>query len=257
MAKQAQSTVKSLRKSWRQEGRIARSRMLTFSLVLLAAIGGLNFFAENFAQASQQLVHDGLSTGDLKPENIVDEIRILLSKVLLIVAPLLGLCAAVAVTSELLQAGFSWNISRVAPDFKRISPMQSIRRYVQSTYWNFVSGMLLKGVSVLAISVCVLWSERAAILQLYEMESIVAGGSKLLLRLGGKAAFALVVVGIVDFAIRRWLYERALEETSKQRKSQESDEQRASSLSTKSISDSERRQYQEHHVGRDQTSSLR
>ena len=172
---------------------------------------------------------------------LVDQLRTICFRVLMALLPCFAICIAVTILAELLQIGVLFAPSKLAPDFRRISPTHGLQRYAEGKYWSMIAGMLLKGIAILAIGCWAFWSERNGIVSLaiQREELLLPAAVSTLARTGLKLFGGLLVIGVIDFGVRRWLYERALRNSAKNRQ-RESRTTRATS-----IVDTHRRQFRQ------------
>jgi flagellar biosynthetic protein FlhB len=132
-----------------------------------------------------------------------------------VVLPVLGLLAFWAVAGHVGQIGFLFLPHRLIPDGERLQPSRGFQRVFSSTNLaSFLSGILQTSV-VAVVAAWGLWGERQRLVTLGELDvgPLAVASVEIAWGVCLKAALALVVLGIADYAYQRWKYVRELRMT--------------------------------------------
>lgn len=205
-------TPRRLREA-RKKGQVVVSRDLAAALSLLAVAGGLHVFGPMLigglrAGLSRSLsaIHE-MGAGDAMPAVIGTGWSFFGAA-----APLMIFVMAAAMAATLAQVGFLFTgeTLRIRPE--RLDPFEGIRRAFSMPTFVGITGGLAKGAVILGVLAASLWQDRATLAglsmrDLPEALGIVSGTAISLL---GKTALALLALGLVDWAYRRWQHLRDL-----------------------------------------------
>jgi flagellar biosynthetic protein FlhB len=208
------------RKRAREKGQVARSADLGGSIVVVTGLltisivgpqivdAGANTFRAMFAEIAQS----GHATSGAGLNSLM---HIALSAILLGVAPVAGACLAAGLLAGVAQVGLHPTPQALKPDFRRINPASGLKNLVGpnavfealktiakvAIVGAFAALALLPGLTGLAADVGI--SPGAL--------GTLAGGSAL--AVAQHAAFAYVLVGILDYAWKRHRHEKQLKMT--------------------------------------------
>jgi flagellar biosynthesis protein FlhB len=211
------------RKRAREKGQVARSPDLGGSLVLIAGLLALSTMGSRIVEAGaasfREMLHDIPHSGQATTAAGLNGLmHSALSTIVLAVAPVAGACMLTGVLAGVAQVGFRPTTHALKPDFRRINPTSGLRNLLgpnlifealkalaKVAVVGLVAGLaILPGLSSLASEVGispgalgVLFGQRA-------------------LGIAQHAAFAYLVIGILDFAWKRRRHERLLRMTKQQ-----------------------------------------
>ncbi len=203
------------REESRRQGHVARSADLSAAVVLLAAVLSLEFGGRLFAgglAAGLKGVLGGLAAVDGDREQLLLQVGGAFTSSLLGILPFLASVCAAALAAGLVQSGFLFTTAPLAPDLQRLHPLAGLGRiFSLRSAARLLAGLLKLGTVALVVWLT-LWGERARLLELGRrpVEEILGTGTALLLKVGLRAALALLVLGLLEYGYQRWQYERDL-----------------------------------------------
>jgi flagellar biosynthetic protein FlhB len=149
------------------------------------------------------------------PEFIAEQSRGIFSELAKAVLPILAALLAVGIGSHLVQFGFLFLPTRLAPDFDRINPLKGFSRIFS------LSNLVRLGfgiVKILLVAIVAFWSlynRRAEIMAVGALEApqIASFLTSIVLSTSLKIAGALFVVALVDYLFQWWKHEQDLKMT--------------------------------------------
>ena len=235
------------RKRARDKGQVARSSDLSGSLVLLAglmvvAITGsriVSGVSEAFRGIFAKISHPGVASS---AAGLSELMHFALTTIMAAVLPIAAACVGAALIVGVAQVGFRPTPQALKPDFKRINPVSGAK--------NLISvNLIFEAVKAVAkIAVVGAAAALAIIPGLRALSSTVGvAPSQVGALLGGRgmeiaehAAFAYVLIGVIDYAWKRWRHEKQLKMTKQEVK----DESRQYGVSSEVKAAQRRRQMQ-------------
>ncbi|MED5619856.1 flagellar biosynthesis protein FlhB [Ideonella sp. BN130291] len=125
-------TEKKLRKA-RADGQVPRSRDLSHFAAVAACGGMLVAFAPRLGGWLRDLMAEALrfDAQALQSADVMtDRLGPLVAKMLMVVLPLGGVMAAVAVASGVLSGGWNWTMKPLAPQFGKLNPLKGVQNLV-------------------------------------------------------------------------------------------------------------------------------
>jgi flagellar biosynthetic protein FlhB len=206
------------RKKAREEGQVARSPDLVGAVILLGVLWAVPGQASRLAAQLSDYCVGTLATaarGTMSPEGLGELAGRSLFQLGALAWPVLGLIAAGALASNVLQVGFHFTTKPMQPKFARLDPFQGLRRLV--TVRSAVE--LLKGLAKVVLLGIIGWNyvrgHRDDLLRLgvSPRELIAPRIGDLGYGLALRMAAALAVVAALDYAYQRWQLERSLRMT--------------------------------------------
>jgi flagellar biosynthetic protein FlhB len=203
------------REEARQEGNVSRSADLSSAVLLVAAVGFLMAFGPSFiAQFGKLMAHllENLHGFDPAPDAMSGELRRLIAILGMLMAPFLLAMIAAALAVNLVQVGFLFTTRVFEPNPDKLNPITGLRRiFSLRGLIRSVFG-ILKLTVVLVVVGLSLWAERAALIGLgeAEFETVAATWGSTSLTIAMRAAVALLILALLDFAYQRWQYGRDL-----------------------------------------------
>jgi flagellar biosynthesis protein FlhB len=205
------------RKRAREKGQVARSSDLGGSIVVVTGLLMLSVIGPQVVDAGAatlramfaEIAQSGHATS---AAGLSDLMHTALSAMLLAVAPIAGACLAAGVVAGVAQVGFRPTAHVLKPDFRRINPASGLKNLVGP---NAVFEAL-KTVAKLAVVGAV-----AALALLPGLTSLAADvgispaglgalSGRSALAVAQRAAFAYLLVGVVDYAWKRHRHEQQL-----------------------------------------------
>ena len=214
------------RQEARKKGQVAKSPELSGALVLLAMAIALHMALTSGVAYNefQQAVHQAFAFNphpdgmDLHTANLW-QMKIAMA-VLILVAPALLAALAVGMIANIAQVGLSFTPETMAPDFKRLNPMNAVKRIFS------VHGTvdLAKGLLKTTLIAWICWSTLrdnmpliASSLQL-PFTSFLEQIGGVLWTLGLHVCFALAFIAVADYAYQRYDFEKNMKMTREEMK---------------------------------------
>ena len=200
----------------REKGQLARSRDLGHFGAIGAGVALLTWFAPELTQGSTRLLVDGLrfdADAVLRPAALLERLSSAgLQMLWLMLLPMLGAVAAVALAAGLLSGGWNFTLQPIKPNFSHLDPLGGLRRVVsvnQLTNTLKASFMAVVMGTVAGLYLAQNWPNHVQLLAMPLPAALAAGGD---LVLGGLLLVAAVmaVFALVDVPLQRRLLLRRL-----------------------------------------------
>jgi flagellar biosynthesis protein FlhB len=211
------------RKRAREQGQVARSPDLGGSVVLVTGVLVVGLTGARTMQAGGEtlravladIAHPARVTSAAGLNGLMHSA---LDTILLTVGPVAGACLVAGLVAGVAQAGFRPTAQALKPDFRRLNPISGARNLFGP---NFVFESLKAVVKVAIVAAVAAF---ALLPGLTELASIVGVDPRALGAMSGsralgiaeRAAFAYVLIGLVDYAWKRRRHERELRMTKQQ-----------------------------------------
>ncbi|RVU46295.1 flagellar biosynthesis protein FlhB [Rubrivivax rivuli] len=212
--RQLPATERKLKKA-REEGQVARSRDLGHFAALGGAVALLAALAPVLSNWMSELVTQGLrfdAANVQNPSRMLERLGEQTLSMLVVLVPLFGVMAAVALASGLLAGGWNFSMKALEPKFDKINPISglgrvfSVDQMTQTLKASFLS--LLLGV-LGGVYLWMHWYEHATLLAQPLATALGSAGTLmrngLLMMVGLLAAFAIVDVPLQRFMLARRL----------------------------------------------------
>lgn len=192
--KQLPATERKIRKA-REEGQVARSRDLGHFAALGVGLAAIGAFAPELNAWLTRLMAQGLrfdAASIAQPQGMVEHLADQSLQMLLLLLPLGGLMALLALAAGLLSGGWNFSMKALEPKFEKISPLAGIKRLFSGE--NMIQTLKACGLALVlgAVGTAYLvlrWNDVAA-MQLMPLPTALAGG-------GGLLQFGLLTLGVV------------------------------------------------------------
>ena len=215
--KTEEPTAKRLQEA-RKRGQIPVSKELGLALGLVGLFGMLSFAANYLLQGYSEIMRAGLRltaypSGD--PIFLMSKVAALALKA----APLIIIPAAavgiLGLAAGALQTKFNFSPEALKPSFKKLDPIQGLKRLVGYKGLFEVIKELIKVTVVGAAAYLVLWPQKEALAQLVGAQpwTILAYLGGLVLKLGFATAGAYLLLAIIDVMFQRFSTGRDLRMT--------------------------------------------
>ncbi len=208
------------RQEARKKGQVAKSADLNGALVLTAGLFAITMLAPTVVSgagnamsgAFERISHSGEITTAAGLHGLLNDV---IHTLLVTVAPIAGVCMCVGVLANVAQIGFKPSMKAIKPDFKRINPVSGAKNLFGKRVF-FETGKSLAKVAVVGIVAAI-----ALIPQITHLGASVGTPPWALARLMGsgamsvaqRAAFAYLVIGIIDAVYQRRRHEKMLRMT--------------------------------------------
>lgn len=211
------ATVKR-RKKAREEGQVARSSELVGSVVLFVLLWALQAMVPPLAGRVTEFCTRTIASageGSLGPDRLPHLLGQTLVQVGLVAGPLLGLAAAAALASNVMQVGWHFSAGKLLPRWSRLDPFAGFRRLF--TARSAVE--LAKGIAKLLIVAYSGWhfivQHQASLMQLTVTmpAQIFPQVGQLAYQMALQMVATLTLLAALDYAYQRWQLERSLKMT--------------------------------------------
>jgi flagellar biosynthetic protein FlhB len=206
------------RRKARDEGQIARSSELVGAGILLGLLCSLHSLIPTLAsQAGEYWVRtfQAAGRGSMSAGALDQLAGLCFFQVGKMAGPVLGLVAAGALATNLMQVGFSFNTSRLQPNFGRLDPLKGIGRLFTPR-----SGVeLIKGFIKVGVVATVGWHyfsghrDSLALLAVTDPVLIAPHVGELTYGMALRMVATLALVAAADYTYQRWQLERSLRMT--------------------------------------------
>ena len=202
----------------REQGNVARSQDLSSGLALLAALLGLWLLAgrmwRNLIQAMHHYLDDTLQVLPTR-----DTVAYVSAEVVwytaIVVLPFMLVMLVAGVAANVLQVGFLMTAQPLQPKFDRLNPISGLRRFVSARVFVELVKSILKLVVITAIVWYGVRNRLGEVLYTVHLqpESLAWAVSSLVVAIWWRVVLAMLILGILDYGVQRWMYERELRMT--------------------------------------------
>jgi flagellar biosynthetic protein FlhB len=211
------------RREARKKGQVARSQDLGGSLVLIAGLLALSITgprivdsgAATFREILGEIAHSGRATS---AAGLSELMHSALSTIALTVAPVAGACVLAGVATGVAQVGLRPTPQALKPDFSRINPASGLRNLVGPNAIFEVIKALVKVAIVGAVAALALIPGLEGLASQVGISPVALGlifGERAL-GIAQHAAFAYLLVGLVDYGWKRYQNEKKMRMTKQQ-----------------------------------------
>jgi flagellar biosynthetic protein FlhB len=235
------------RKRAREKGQVARSTDLGGSLVLIAGLLAISVMgsrivegvAASFREILAEVAHPAQATSAAGLNGLMHSA---LSTIALAVAPIAATCALTGVLAGVAQVGVRPSTQALKPDFRRINPASGLRNLLGP---NAIFEALKAVAKVAVVAAVAAVALLPGLTTLAARVGISPGALGVLLgqsalSIAQHAAFAYLLIGVLDYAWKRRRHEQMLKMTKQQVK----DETRQYGVSSEVKAAQRRRQMQ-------------
>src|SRR5271166_382577 len=211
------------RKRAREKGQVARSADLGGSIVVVTGLLMLSLMgpqvvaagASTFRAMFAEIAQSGQATSGA---GLNDLMHTAVSAILLGVAPIAGACLAAGLLAGVAQVGFRPTPQALKPDFRRINPASGLRKLVgPNALFEAIKATAKVGV-VGAVAAMALLPGLTGLASIVGISAAGLGvlSSTSALAVAQRAAFAYLLIGLLDYAWRRRQHEKQLRMTKQQ-----------------------------------------
>lgn len=192
------------REEFRERGQVVFSRELVGVLILGASVMFMSYYLRQMTQGLSHLMNETfirLTSKIETPSDMVEYLTHVFSEMLIIIAPLMLVCSAVAVFSTLVQTRLNFAWHRLKPDFSKMNPMSGLVRMVGGhAALELIKGVF-KMIIVGAVGFAVLKGEwtRVPDLLFYSFPKIWGYWASITSDLFWGVAMLLVTVAAIDY----------------------------------------------------------
>lgn len=204
------------REEARKNGQIAKSTDLSGAVTLLAGLFMLGITGPSMVQRLATGISTSLADGghrDPVTRSTIGDLLVTNGKaVLLCLAPIVGVCAVVAIVVNLLQVGIKPKTKALKPNWQRLNPQKGIKRIVGKD--GLVE--LIKNIAKVAVVAYAVLSAFLPHMRDYAamvgVSPIQLGSStfSLVKGIAFRATFAYLLIGVIDYIYQRRHHETSL-----------------------------------------------
>lgn len=206
------------RQKARQEGQVAKSQDLSSVSLLFAGVSALLFLGQTAATrvqdfASLQLAEEAWTVAT--PELVLNQAVKLMYLIGVILLPLMSVLFLVALTVNVMQTGFLFLPQKLTLDFKKVNPIQGVKRlFSLQNAVRLMMGLFKVGV-VVGVALFSLYQEAEQMLAVSSMTvpQIAAYLAQTTLWTCLKIAAALLVLALLDYLFQKWKFDQDLRMT--------------------------------------------
>lgn len=234
ITERTQEATPHRREQMRRSGPTIRSPELIAAVVGIVLVATLMFLGAKLATDLGSMMRNYLSA-DLwqtaSSEQWTWHLGHLGGVIARLVLPMLASVALVVIAVQMSLGGIRWQPERLRPDANRLNPANYFEQLMSAGRWINVASNAAKTIIVAVLIGASLWFAHAKILGLAEIEGNAIGFAlpTVVLELSLVVAIALLGFGLVDYAVRRWRHEIAMQmtpdEIREESKSQDGDPQ--------------------------------
>jgi flagellar biosynthetic protein FlhB len=149
--KSEKPTAQKLRKA-REKGDLPRSKDLTMAVGLLASFITMSVFFPYYKQlVGESFSAVGMMAGRIDDEGALSQFLLLNVWVIIRFIGTLVPIPVACIVASLVPGGWMFTVSRLKPDFKKLSPISGVKRMFSSSHYVDVGKMMLKCGIILAV----------------------------------------------------------------------------------------------------------
>lgn len=149
--KSEKPTAQKLRKA-REKGDLPRSKDLTMAVGLLASFITMGTFFPYYQQlVGESFTSVGMMAGRIDDEGALSQFLMLNVWVIIRFIATLAPIPIACIVASLVPGGWIFTVSKLKPDFKKLSPISGVKRMFSSSHYVEVGKMMLKCGIILAV----------------------------------------------------------------------------------------------------------
>ncbi|MBL4952959.1 flagellar biosynthesis protein FlhB [Neobacillus sp. OS1-32] len=203
------------RREVRKKGQIAKSIEISSAFTLLFSFACLMVWGKSFIEGCLDIYRHTYREYLLWDLSI-SSTKLLFNQLLLdavkIIAPILLVVLIVGIATNLMQVGFMFNFSLIKVDFKKLDPLQGLKRLFSLRSLVELIKSILKITIVGVVVFVVIWQKKNDFLVLgekniWDVSSFIAS---LILQIGLAASAALLVLAVGDFIYQKYSFEKKI-----------------------------------------------
>jgi len=221
--KTEEPTGKRMQKA-REQGQVPRSQDLAFGAMLVTTAGILLLFGHFVPEAFRDLIYK--CTGSFSSATARDLPllgQLLIQKAMFALMPFYVAFVPVVLLTSFMQFGFHYVPQKLKPKPNKIIPNLSPTKFVNVKSLIETATSLLKLVFLATAYVLAVWSELETLMATSSRESLVVFGIHLIVRLLLYVGITMLVIGVIDYAMKRWDNKKELRMTKEEVKQEAKD----------------------------------
>ncbi len=213
--KSEKPTAQKLRKA-RDKGDLPRSKDLTMAVGLLASFMTMGTFFPYYKQlVGESFTSVGMMAGRIDDEGAMSQFLLLNVWVILrFIATLVPIPVACVVAS-LVPGGWIFTLSKLKPDFKKLSPISGVKRMFSGSHYVEVGKMLLKCGMILAVLYSMVHSSLNPLLHLQRLNlnQAIYQGFGILHHVLIYFIAVIVIFALLDVPLTRFMFTKKMRMT--------------------------------------------
>lgn len=167
--KSEKPTAQKLRKA-REKGDLPRSKDLTMAVGLLTSFITMGIFFPYYKQlVSESFTAVGMMAGRLDDSGTLSQFLMLNVWVIIRFIATLAPIPIACIAASLVPGGWIFTVSKLKPDFKKLSPISGVKRMFSSNHYVEVGKMMLKCGIILAVLYSMVHSSLDSLLHLQRL----------------------------------------------------------------------------------------
>ncbi|MBM4074134.1 MAG: EscU/YscU/HrcU family type III secretion system export apparatus switch protein [Planctomycetes bacterium] len=203
------------RREAKQRGDVAISRNLVLSASLVGLVIGISLWGSQLTNDLMNLMKVSLSSVSATPlhsASLIDFLSSVITQVGRKLTPILIVTLSAAVMATLLQTGFLWIPSSIAPNLDRINGSKLLARWASPRTLTDGAVTLIKLISLVTVTATFVWQNIRLFGVLFEFEPQinVALLWQLFWQYGVTIATTILILSVFDYAYEYWLQEKSL-----------------------------------------------
>jgi len=203
------------RQELREKGEVAKSRELPSVAVLMSALIVLTFTG-SYMYANIQFIMQGTLSlpllDDLSIPNLIGFSRVMTTRFIWIIAPLMAAVFIAALLSNIMQVGFILSAESIKPKLSKLDPIKGFGRLFSKQAFMEVFKSLLKLAIVGLIAFYTIKGEmeKVSLLGQMNLTSIWVYILKTFFKIFMRCTLAMIFLVILDYAFQRWEFENKI-----------------------------------------------
>ena len=203
------------RREARKKGQIAKSPEVSAALTLLFAFACLMIWGKSFIEGCLNIYRHSFREYMLWDLSI-SSTKLLFNQLLIdavkLAAPILLIVLIIGIAANLMQVGFMFNFSLIKVDFKKLDPLQGMKRMFSFRSLVELIKSILK-ISIIAVVLfIIIWKKKNEFLLLGEKNIWDVSGfvGSMILQIGLAASACLVIIAAGDFIYQKFSFEKKI-----------------------------------------------
>lgn len=201
------------REEFRKRGQVAMTRELGTALFFLVAAGLMyvagRFFLQNFVEIFNRTMGGELIT-KVRDGNIRDVFSFTSLKMVILLAPVMGIALILGVVSQVAQTGFLQIEDALTPNFEKLNPLKSLGRIFSMRGLADLLKSFLKMLAIGLVMYLILRNEihQVPYLTGWSMEQIFSYFGAIVYKLLFVTGLFMLVLAAADYFFQRWQLEK-------------------------------------------------
>ncbi|WP_162497946.1 flagellar biosynthesis protein FlhB [Enterobacter huaxiensis] len=213
--KSEKPTAQKLRKA-REKGDLPRSKDLTMAVGLLASFITMGTFFPYYQQlVGESFTAVGMMAGRLDDEGVLSQFLMLNVWIIVRFIATLAPIPIACIVASLVPGGWIFTVSKLKPDFKKLSPISGVKRLFASSHFVDVGKMMLKCSIILAVLYSMVHSSLDPLLHLQRLSlnQAVHQGFGILHHVLVYFIAVIVIFALLDVPLTKFMFTKKMRMT--------------------------------------------